>query len=48
MHIVLLTIVRPLVLLALLLIAYGLSRAIYRLIPTGPLKDFLYRRRRLY
>ena len=48
MDVVMLVIARPLVLLALLTIAYGVSKGIARLIPEGPIKRALYKRRALY
>jgi hypothetical protein len=37
-------VLRPLALLVLLLMAYGISRLLYRIIPAGRVKDILYKR----
>jgi uncharacterized membrane protein len=48
MHTVLLVLVRPLFLFVLLGVAVGISMLLHRVIPDGPVKRALYKRRRLY
>jgi hypothetical protein len=48
MDTVLLVLVRPLFMLVLLAIATAISMLLHRIIPDGPIKRVLYKRRKLY